>query len=407
MHVVVLGAGVIGVTTAYYLTERGHTVTVVDQADEAASGASGGNGGQLSYSFTDAMANPALLSKLPGVLAGLDPALRFRPPIKALPAQWGLSFLRQCTPQHARSNTLAVLQMAMRSSTLMAELQSRIPLEFSFRKAGKLVMLNTQADLETARDTCALKRQHGCDVQVVTLEQAREIEPALTSINTQSAGAIYSENDEVGDALTFTSQLGQWLSGNSDTEFQYNTTVHHITNGNGKIGAVETDKGTLKPDAIVVCLGAWSGHILKPLEIKARVYPVRGYSVTLPPGENSNSVSISDLNNKMVYSRLGDQIRIAGFADFIGFGTDQDGGRVRTLLDTARSFAPDIANYDVNSTNEWGGFRPMTPNSRPLVGPTPVKGLYLNTGHGMLGWTLACATGHDVAASLLDSNRYM
>jgi len=138
MHVVVLGAGVIGVTTAYYLTERGHTVTVVEREDEVASGASGGNGGQLSYSFTDAMASPALLAKLPRVISGLDPAFDVRPPIDTLPIRWGLDFLKQCTSQRARSNTLAVLQMAMRSSSLMAELRSQVSLDFSFRRAGKL-----------------------------------------------------------------------------------------------------------------------------------------------------------------------------------------------------------------------------------------------------------------------------
>ncbi len=398
MQVVVLGAGVVGVTTAYYLTERGHTVTVVDQADEVASGASGGNGGQLSYSFTDAMASPALLAKLPRVISGLDPAFCVRPPIDTLPVRWGLDFLSQCTPQRARSNTLAVLQMAMRSSSLMAELRSRIPLDFSFRRAGKLVLLSKPSELQAAEDTCAIKRRHGCDVQVITPEQATEIEPALAFIKTPSAGAVYSENDEVGDVLSFTSQLGQWLTDNRNTGFQFNTTIHRIITEDGKLHAVETSNGTLKPDAVVVCLGAWSDQVLKPLGISANIYPVRGYSVTLPAGEKSNSVSITDLGSKMVYSRLGDQIRIAGFADFVGYRTDRDEDRLRALLDTARNFAPDIADFDVSSVNEWGGFRPMTPNSRPLVGPTPVEGLYLNTGHGMLGWTLACVSGHDLAA---------
>ncbi len=402
MHVVVLGAGVVGVTTAYYLTERGHTVTVVECADEAASGASGGNGGQLSYSFTDAMASPAMLAKLPGVLGGLDPAFLVRPPVKTLPVRWGLDFLSQCTSKHARENTLAVLQMALRSSTLLAELQSRVPLDFSFRRASKLVVLGNQSDLKGAEDTCALKRQHGCDVRVITPEQAVEIEPALAHVRSPFAGAVYSENDEVGDVLSFTSQLGQWLAKNRNAEFQFNTTVQHIAARNGNLDAIETDNGTLRPDAVVVCMGAWSDRILKPLGIRANIYPIRGYSVTLPATEKSNSVSITDLGSKMVYSRLDDRIRIAGFADFVGFNTDRDEARQRTLLDTARKFAPDIADFDASSANEWGGFRPMTPNSQPVVGPTPIEGLYLNTGHGMLGWTLACVSGHDVAASLGD-----
>ena len=400
MHVVVLGAGVVGVTTAYYLAERGHTVTVVDQADEVASGASGGNGGQLSYSFTDAMASPALLAKLPRVISGLDPAFDVRPPIDTLPIRWGLNFLKQCTSQRARSNTLAVLQMAMRSSPLMAELRSQVSLDFSFRRAGKLVVLSKPPELEAAEDTCTVKRQYGCDVRVIKPEQAIEIEPALAFIKTPFAGAVYSENDEVGNVLSFTSQLGQWLGNNGSTEFQFNTTVHRIITEAGKLRAIETSNGTLRPDAVVVCLGAWSDRILKSLGIRANIYPVRGYSVTLPAGEKSNSVSITDLGSKMVYSRLGDQIRIAGFADFVGFRTDRDKDRVRTLLDTARNFAPDIADFDVSSVNEWGGYRPMTPDSRPLVGPTSVEGLFLNTGHGMLGWTLACVSGHDVAALL-------
>ncbi len=400
MHVVVLGAGVVGVVTAYYLIERGHSVTVIDRADEVASGASGGNGGQLSYSFTDAMASPAMLAKLPKLVSGLDSAFRVRPPVDTLPVRWGLAFLRQCSSHRARTNTLAVLQMALRSSTLMAELRSRVPFEFAFRKAGKLVMLNKQQDMEAAEAICVLKRHYGCDVRVVTLEQASEIEPALSRFNTRAVGAVYSESDEVGDALDFTSHLGQWLVANRNTEFQFNTTVHHIATEKGKLCAVETDNETFRPDAVIVCLGAWSNRILKPLGIRANIYPVRGYSVTLPTAIEANSVSISDLENKMVYSRLGDRIRIAGFADFVGFRTDRDGQRARALLDRARDFAPDIANYDVDSSNEWGGFRPMTPNSRPLIGPTSVKGLYLNTGHGMLGWTLACASGHDVAASL-------
>ena len=190
MHVVVLGAGVIGVTTAYYLAERGHTVTVVEREDEVATGASGGNGAQLSYSFTDAMASPAMLAKMPGVLSGQDPAFLVRPPVKTLPVRWGLNFLSQCTSHHARENTLAVLQMAMRSSTLLAELRSRVPLDFSFRRASKLVVLGNQSDLKSAGDTCALKRQHGCDVRVITPEQAIEIEPALAHIRTPFAGAV-------------------------------------------------------------------------------------------------------------------------------------------------------------------------------------------------------------------------
>ncbi len=290
--------------------------------------------------------------------------------------------------------------MALRSSSLMTELRSRISLEFAFRKAGKLVLLNNQPELEAAEELCRVKRQIGCDVRVVDFEQAINIEPALAHIQSQCVGAVYSADDEVGDALLFTEQLSRWLASHRNVEFQFNTEVHRITTEKGNIGSVETDSGTYKPDALVVCLGAWSSRFLQPLGIRADVYPIRGYSVTLPPGDKPNTVSVSDLSNKMVYSRLGDQIRIAGFADIVGYSIHRDKDRVRTLLDTARGFAPKIADYNETSRSEWGGFRPVTPDSRPLVGPTTINGLYLNTGHGMFGWTLACATANEVAEAL-------
>jgi len=400
MHVVVLGAGVIGITTAYYLSELGHTVTVVDSAQELASGASGGNGGQLSYSFTDAMASPALLSKMPGIVAGLNPAFHMRPPVTPELISWGLAFLSQCTRRKHRQNTIAILQLALRSGELMKELHSLTSLDFSYRRAGKLVMLDGPSAVAEAERICALKRPYGCDARVIPFEQAVEIEPALQQMSNGYAGAVYSEHDEVGNSQTFTAGLGDWLTANRDTSFQLNTTVRKIITRGDKLASVETDKGTLEPDALVVCLGAWSDRLLHPLGIKTNIYPMRGYSVTLPSIETSNSVSITDLGSKTVFSRLGDQVRIAGFADFVGFRTGKDTKRVRQLLDTARRTAPAIADFSTSSTTEWGGFRPMTPNSQPLIGPSSIEGVHLNTGHGMLGWTLACASSHIVASGI-------
>jgi D-amino-acid dehydrogenase len=400
MHVVVLGAGVVGVTTAYYLAERGHSVTVVDRAGSVAAGASAGNGAQLSYSFTDAMASPALLSKIPKMMTGLDPAFYVRPPLNSQLICWGQAFLRQCSSHKNRQNTTAVLQLALRSASLMDDLRSRTGLEFSFRQAGKLVMLNGHAAMTDAAKICTLKRQYGCDARVVTFAEAVAIEPALTHMKNKYTGAVYSENDQVGNSLEFTTGLAQWLTLNRGTEFKLDTIVSKIVTRERKLTAVETDQGTLQADAVVVCLGAWSNQLLDPLGIRTNIYPMRGYSVTLPAAETSNSVSISDTAYKIVFSRLGDKMRIAGFADFVGYRTEKDQARARVLLETAREIAPAIANFDINSAEEWGGFRPMTPDSRPIIGPSSIEGIHLNTGHGMLGWTLACASGHDAAAGI-------
>jgi len=400
MHVVVLGAGVVGMTTAYYLVERGHTVTVVDRADDVASGASGKNGGQLSYSFTDAMASPALLSKLPGILAGLNPAFHMRPAINKQLIGWGLGFLRQCTAKQNRNNTVAVLKLALRSGELMADLRARTLLEFSHRCASKLVMMDGPKALEEAREVCELKSRYGCDARLITMPEALEIEPALNHMSNSYAGAVYSKTDELGDPQVFTTRLGKWLADKHGTEFLMNTSVREIATSGGKLATVETDRGSLKADAVIVCLGAWSYSLLRKLGIATRIYPMRGYSVSLPSISTSNSVSITDPGSKTVFSRIGDKVRIAGFADFVGYRTKLDETRALALMETARRTAPEIADFTVNSASPWGGFRPMTPNSQPLLGPTSIGGVHLNTGHGMLGWTLACVSGHDVAAGV-------
>jgi D-amino-acid dehydrogenase len=323
-----------------------------------------------------------------------------RAPLNSQLIRWGLAFLSQCNTECYRKNTMAVLQLSMRSAALMTDLQSRTSVEFSYRRAGKLVLQDSEAAMLEAGNTCALKREHGSDAQVITMDQAIEIEPALQHMTNQYAGAIYSRNDEVGDSLAFTNELGQWLAGNRDVEFQLQNRVQEIAVKDGKLSAVITDSKTLKPDAVVVCLGAWSDRFLRPLGIGVNIYPMRGYSVTLPAVSTSNTTSITDLGSKTVFSRLGDQVRIAGFADFVGFSTKKDADRTRMLLETANKTAPSIADYNAASVNEWGGFRPMTPNSQPMVGPSPIEGIHLNTGHGMLGWTLACATGFDVAANV-------
>jgi D-amino-acid dehydrogenase len=348
------------------------------------------------------MASPSLLGKMPRILAGLNPAFYVRPPINPDLIRWGLAFLNQCTTAKNRKNTLEILQLALRSGELMTELRNRTSVEFSHRRAGKLVMLDGPVGLEEAEQACALKLEYGCDAHVISLEQAHKIEPALAKMTNNYSGAIYSESDEVGDTLAFTSGLGDWLSANRDVELRLTTTVRNLVVKNQKLVAVETDQGALKADAVAVCLGAWSHRLLRPLGIKTNIYPMRGYSLTLPSIETSNSVSITDLTSKTVFSRLDDKVRIAGFADFVGYRTAKDEMRTRTLLETARKTAPGIADFSITPAAEWGGFRPMTADSLPVIGSSGVEGVYLNTGHGMLGWTLACVSGHKLAASVLE-----
>ncbi len=401
MHVVVVGAGVIGVTSAYYLSRAGCEVTVVDRASEVAGGATHANAGQLSYSFTDALAKPEFIAKIPSLLAGLDTGSRMRLAPALIP--WGLRFLSQCTNTRARRNTVAVLQTAMRSARLLNELRESVPFEFSHRPAGKLVLLASQDDRQSAAASTELKSRHGCDTRILGVDEALEIEPALAKLAEPFLGAVYSKSDEVADARLFTLHLKEWLEESGNVTFKLGAAALGITTSENQVQSVRLQDDEIEADAAIVCTGAWSRNLLRPLGIDPHIYPVRGYSVTLPPGDESPTVSVTALKQRIVFSRINGDIRIAGFADFKGFSTDNDARRVDALIEVAQRCAPLAADYSVEDCQPWGGFRPMTPNGQPRIGATQVDGLFLNTGHGMLGWTLACASGYDVAQAVTTS----
>ena len=401
MHVVVVGAGVIGVTSAYYLAAAGCDVTVVDRATEVADGASYGNAGQLSYSFTDALARPEFIANIPSLLAGRDKGSRVELAYSLLP--WGVRFLMQCTSGRARQNTIALLQTALRSAHLLNELRETVSFDFSFRPAGKLVLLASSADLQSARKNSELKNRNGGNIEILSASQSIEIEPAIANMAEPIAGAVYSKSDEVADSRLFTLRLKDWLQQSGRVRFKLGSPVKHIIQSGGQVRSLRLNDGEIEADALVVCAGAWSQALLRPLGINPHVYPVRGYSVTLPAVDNSPWVSVTVLRRRIVFSRIGVAMRIAGFADFKEFSTRDDERRLNTLISIARQCAPSAGDYAAPDHHPWGGFRPMTPDGQPRVGPTAIRGLYLNTGHGMLGWTLACASGHDLAESIVAS----
>ena len=400
MHVAVLGAGIAGATAAYYLTEAGHSVTLIEREPSVAAATSKANGAQLSYSFTDSLARPEFLPRIPGLVAGRDPAIDVRLLRNPGLIAWGLRFLRQCTSGRARDNTMAVLEVAMRSARLLDRLLANVDIEFRHRAAGKLVVLADEKEIPEATERAAMKREYGCETEVLSPEEATSIEPSLDAMQQRFAAAIYSEGDQVGDARLFASGLIDWLRRVRQVEVSLGESVAAIETNGDALKNVRTDRRVLAPDAAVVCLGPWSGRLLKPIGINPHIYPVRGYSLTLPRGRNTPVVSVTNLEHRIVFSLLGEEVRIAGFADFVGLRTERDAARQECLLDVAKRLAPEAADYEHGEQQPWGGFRPVTPTSRPLVGPTRVRGLYLNTGHGVLGWTLACATGQDVAQAV-------
>ncbi len=404
MHVAVLGAGVTGATTAYYLAELGHTVTVFDRASSVAAATSHANGGQLSYSYTDSLARPEFIPRIPSLLLGFDPAIHIGVYRNLYLARWGLDFLAQCTARKSRENTLAVLKIALRSAELLDELQGKVDLDFSYRAAGKLVVLADAGEVAGARKRSELKRRHGCETEILGYDEAVVLEPALEAMRQKFAAAVYSESDQVGDARAFSVGLLNWLGNNRDVTLRLGEDVKSIEVKDRRLRGLQTDRECVGIDAAVVCLGPWSSSLLKPVGVDPRIYPVRGYSVTLPRGRQAPVLSVTNLEHRIVFSVLNDQVRIAGFADFVAYETNKDEKRLAKMLDIAERVAPEAADFRASEKYPWGGFRPVTPSSRPVVGATKIRGLYLNTGHGVLGWTLACATGHDVAQSLSESS---
>jgi len=403
MHVAVLGAGVAGVTSAWYLANQGCSVTLIDRAEQPGAGASHANGCQLSYSFTDAFAQPSFLPTLPWLLLGRDPAIRIRLATNPSLAGWGLKFLRECTARRARDNTVAALTLALRSASRLAEIRERTGIDFAHRADGKLVLLPEGADLDAARRNVEMKRQHGCATRLLDFEAAAELEPAVGAMRGRYVGAIHAPGDETGDPRAYSRGLVDWLRREHSLDCRFGVTAAALAVDKGRVAGVETSAGLLSVDTVVVCLGAESRDLLAAAGLKVAIYPVRGYSLTLPTGDRSPALSVTDPGRRLLFCPLNGRLRVSGFADFLGFSPRDDSRRLATLKNAAREIAPDAANYDAAEPEPWAGNRPLTPDGRPLVGPTRIPGLYLNCGHGALGWTLAAATGHDVARAVAET----
>jgi D-amino-acid dehydrogenase len=398
MRVIIIGAGVIGAATAYFVAQRGHDVTVIERQAQAACGTSFANAAQLSYSYTDALASPGMLRSLPAILCGNDLATRTRFDVALIP--WGLGFLWHCSRRRSDSNTAALLRLALRSATALATLLRDIPLDFSQRTPGKLILTGSTRTLANLRDRSELKRRQGIDVEILGPAECLAKEPALAAWRGGDiAGAAYASQDAVGDTHLFATRLCSQLISKGHVEFIPDTAVAGLLRHNGRVVGIDTPRGVIETDTVVICAGMGTNALLRPLGLSVPIYPLKGYSITAPLGTRTPDVSITDLDRRIVFARLGSQVRLAGFVDFAGDDTSIDARRIADLTRLGRSVLPDAAEFE-GDVKPWAGLRPATPSSLPIVGPTRVPGLYLNVGHGGLGWTLACATAQEVAEQL-------
>jgi len=402
MHVLVLGAGVTGVTTAWYLARAGFDVSVVDRQPEAALETSYANGGQISISHPEPWANPAAPLNALRWFGREDAPLLFRP--HADPAQWAwtLAFLRECLPYRARRNTAAIASLAVHSGERLRALRAETGLAYDHLERGILHLFFTPQEFARVGAKVAELATYGIRARSCSRDECVAIEPALAATAGELAGGLYAPNDESGDAFGFTQALAK-RAAQAGVRFHYNTTISRIDHSGGRINGIEVHdaegrNGGLAAAAYVLCLGSYSRPLVAPLGEHLPIYPVKGYSVTVPlrDAERAPSVSLTDESRRIVCSRLGDRLRVAGTAELNGYNTGINLARCQAILDWLEAHFPGAT--DTAKAQLWAGLRPATPGNVPLIGRSRVPNLWYNTGHGTLGWTLACGSASCLTA---------
>ena len=395
MRVVVLGAGLVGVASAWYLRDAGHEVTVIERQPAAALETSFANGGQISTSHAEPWANPGAPLKILKWLGREDSPLLWR--LRADPAQWawGLRFLGQCTAARTRANIAAILALALDSRSRLKALRRELDLHYDELERGILHVYTDPREFAAAIPQAALMRDFGCERDVKSAAECLAIEPALRDSSVAIVGGTYTAGDESGDACLFAQRLAERCA-TRGVAFRYGATVAGLEAPGGAVAGVRLAGGeTLAADACVVALGSYSPLLLRPLGIALPVYPAKGYSITIPldDGAVAPSVSLTDDGAKLVFSRLGGRLRVAGTAEFTGYDTSINAVRCAAIARRAFALFPRARPRAEGDIVEWAGLRPSTPGNVPLIGPTSIDGLFVNTGHGTLGWTMACGSG--------------
>jgi len=399
VKIAVLGAGVVGVTSAWHLAEDGHEVTVLDRREGAGLETSFANGGQISAGHAEPWAKPSVLPKILHWLGREDAPLLFRPRIDPAQWAWGLRFLLECFPGRFERNCRALAGLATYSRDCLRQLREREGLHYDELERGILHFCTDPRDFEPLARHAEAMRLLGIRRDVKSAAECLALEPALARAGVEVAGGVFTPGDESGDAHEFTVALARRCT-ERGVRFRFGTAVLSLDARRGRVAAARlADGSSIDADAFVVSLGSYSPLLLAPLGIRIPVYPLKGYSVTLELGaakDAAPSVSLSDEAKKIVISRLGGRLRAAGTAELGGYDASLNEVRCEAIAARLRVLFPGLASCPV--VDRWAGLRPATPSNVPLIGRTRLPNLYLNTGHGTLGWTLACGSGHSLAA---------
>lgn len=405
MKIVVLGAGVVGVTTAYYLAEQGHDVVVIDRAPGVALETSFANGGQVSATGSAPWAAPGVPWQGLKWLGRADAPLKWTPRADISQWKWLMAFVRRCTAKAYDEGVRRNLALGQLSLRELRSLRQRLALEYNQQTGGILKVAKSDADLEELRDKAAKLHTQGASVRLVSAAECAQIEPALEqAVSTgEVRGGIHFADDESGDAHVFTQQLFDKAQ-SLGVEFRFNTSVTGLVTNNQQVSAVKTSAGDIGCAHAVVCMGAGSVDLLRPLGISLPIYPIKGYSVTVSVEQTNSAptVSLTDEERRIVVSRLGNQVRVAGMAELAGTDMSIDPARATAVRQALNDLFPNLAKYP--DAKIWTGLRPMTPDGGAIIGKAGSwKNLTLNTGHGTYGWTMACGSARMVVDLVADS----
>ena len=400
MNILILGAGLLGVSSAWYLKKLGHTVTVIDRQPSAAQETSFANGGQISVSHAEPWASPHTPMRALSWMGREDSPLLFRPRWDLPLFDWSLRFLRECTSARMERNIRDILALALYSRAELGRLRCETGMEYEHLERGILHIYTDQKEYASAISAANIMRRYGCDRKLVSADECLAIEPALASIRAQLVGGDFTQEDESGDAKIFTEKLAA-LCAKEGVIFRYNTSIVKLLESKKRISGVQIHADSrdeiLTADAYVLALGSYSPLLVKPLGMRLPVYPAKGYSATIPLSAESIApvVAMTDDAYKIVFSRLGQRLRVAGTAEFNGYNTELNTVRCQALMRRTNVLFPNLR--PAAEPEFWTGLRPTTPTNVPLVGRSSLENLYFNTGHGTLGWTMACGSSKALA----------
>lgn len=397
MKILVLGCGVVGVTSAYYLARQGHDVTVVDRQPSPAMETSYGNAGQVSFGFSSPWAAPGIPQKAVKWMFQEHAPLKIQPRMDPTMARFMMQMFNNCTAERYAINKERMVRVAEYSRACINALRDETGIRYEDRQRGLLQLFRYDSQIDAAAKDMNVLAQCGVRHTLLNAEEIQSVEPALARVPGKFVGGLHLPDDQTGDCHLFTNRLADYCQEQLGVEFRFDTTIQRIRRQGDRIEGVVTTAGEMTADAYVVCLGSYSPFLVKDLDLRLPIYPVKGYSLTVPVTDEGGAPqsTVMDETFKVAISRFDNRIRVGGTAELASYDLSLLEKRRATISMVVRDVFPEGG--DVSKAEFWTGLRPMTPDSTPIIGGTKYTNLWLNTGHGTLGWTMSCGSGHLLA----------